>query len=536
MFENENFGIFSDFPGPVMTVAKGEKKPQKKKETAKKKPAGEVRYKTPARILFDSISAVEIREEGAFTKKEIFLKIAEITGYKVFSEQESGFMLRQVKEGYLVRPGYSSRIGKGGAGKSVLLEKLWELNAFVAEDGEEKDVCERIRKQIQTQYHMNTALYLLGDVYIPVPGEETKGSLDDLKFPILVSALTFYGETLEIGEEDYRAFMETEKTVPEEGTVTLSDAVIRKILATCLPEYADDLEYAVDTGENRIQVFHKSDLNRPAATIKKEETYPTDAVISLVFTRIQLSPEMFGGAKEATEKEIIRKLGKEYPEYSLERTELRYDKKERLIIPVLKSGKRGLGEYCLEDTAAYRYEESPLMAIRAYKECPDADGCVRGELELHIPRIPFPVLKEVIGFFWDVYVLHQTEAVAQIFYSRKTGMFKTYIPRQTVSRADVVFDRDYGLETDPDWILVMEIHSHGACQAFWSKTDNQDELSHRLYAVAGGFSDFRYDSAHIRVRGATGGYHVKVDAFCVFRFPQSREEMNKELAKVELAR
>ena len=49
---------------------------------------------------------------------------------------------------------------------------------------------------------------------------------------------------------------------------------------------------------------------------------------------------------------IARELKtKSYPEYSPERTEIQYDEAKKLIMPILKSGKRGAhDEYLLEET------------------------------------------------------------------------------------------------------------------------------------------------------------------------------------------
>ena len=78
----------------------------------------------------------------------------------------------------------------------------------------------------------------------------------------------------------------------------------------------------------------------------------------------------------------------------------------------------------------------------------------------------------------------------------------------------------------------MEIHSHGTYQAFWSSVDNEDEVSHRLYAVVGDFPHFNYDTKHILVRAATGTYHVQCNLWDIFERPVCPEDFSAKLGRV----
>jgi hypothetical protein len=350
-------------------------------------------------------------------------------------------------------------------------------------------------------------------------------------------------ECLEIGEEDYQTMTEATsfseenegEDTEEAGNDKISENVIESYLKTLFPDYSEDLAYAVNEDDNSIQIQHKDVFGNTTSTpgAKKETTYPTDATISLVFTKLELTPALFDGKKEVTAKDIIRYLGKKYPEYSPERTELQYDQKRKLIMPILKSGKRG---YDLQDTEEYRLEDSPIMKVRANKYGEKFLGCVPGDFQFHLPKIPFSVLKEIMGFFWDVYVFQRTEAIAQIYYDLVSETYEIYIPEQTASPSDVEFQRNTAMEHDEGKLLVMEIHSHGSYSPVWSETDNQDEISHRLYCVVGNLQDFRYDPSHIRVRAATGGLHVLVNPDLVFAFPETLVDFNPDLIKVNVIR
>ena len=313
-------------------------------------------------------------------------------------------------------------------------------------------------------------------------------------------------------EEQLSLIEETE----EDTDFTVTEDILVKVLTTFFPDYEKDLAYRYDSEKNMICVNHKNNAaqNNVAATVKKEELYPTDATISLIFTRLQLSGDLFGGKKEITKKEVLKYIGKQYPEYSPERTELVYDSKKKLIIPSLKSGKRG--SYCLKDEEDFRYERTPIMEILAFKEDRNPNGCVRGRVSYNLPKIPYAILKDVVDFFLKVFEEKGTEAVALIFYDKKNKNYEVHIPKQVAGDAFVEFERDISLELDESKYLVMEIHSHGRYGTFWSDTDNREELSHRLYAVVGSLKDFAYDDLHIIVRAATGGLQVKIPYESVF--------------------
>lgn len=166
-------------------------------------------------------------------------------------------------------------------------------------------------------------------------------------------------------------------------------------------------------------------------------------------------------------------------------------------MPLLKSGKRGA--YILEDKEAYRKEFSPMMDLLVEK----ATG--KGSFKWNLPKMPYRILYDAMHFFWDVYVLKKSEAIVLVYYDPDEG-YSMEVPKQRATGSVVEFDREFN-----DKLLVMEFHSHAGFPAFWSYQDDADELSHRLYAVAGNLSDFQYDAAHLIVRAGTGGYHLKVN-------------------------
>lgn len=528
-------GIFGDLIPMEETKKETKKKADKK---ADKKPAPvkkeEAKYTAPIKLVFDSIDSLEI-SEGTFTKKELFGKVHEATGVKLFKENETKFEVNKLQEGtYLVRPSYSCKYVKGCFGKNLLLEQMQTLTEIIEVEDESAEItAEAVKTFVTEKYGIDVTLYAVGDTYIPVPDVKEK-ELEEIKFPLNISALTLFGEMLEVSEEEYLEFKkEFECSETAEENEMVSKEVIKKILETYLPDYPD-MVFGYDQEKSTLQVGHKAVSGATAAaSAKKEDTYPTDATVSLVFTRMELTPEFFGGKKEVTKNELLKHIAKTYPEYSAERTDILFDKKKNLIIPTLRSGKRGAEDYLLEDGPSYRREVTPLMSVMALKEPVDKDGCVNGLVYYNLPKIPFDVLKKIMNFFWSVYIYKRTEAIAMIFWNKENESYETYIPEQTASYSDVEFERDTELELDQNKILVMEIHSHGFHKAFWSGTDNYEERAHRLYAVAGEIGDFMFDNEHLKIRACTGGRKVKVKAEEIFEFPKKVEEFHPWLGKIQ---
>ena len=523
---NSLFGDLGIFSGMMPVMDEKEKQPKKKteKKEGSSKPVKkleEQKYKAPLKILFDSTSLIELNDDKEYTDTDLFKEIDKIKNLNIFEKYKDQFSLKKIKaDTYLIRPSNQAKYEKGDSGNKILLEDVKEL-ALLFGDTEEKITAETVKEKLKELYKVDVDLYLIEDTYIPIPVNNKKNS-ENIKYPLRITALTMYGQILEFTKDDCEEFYESEEEqesllpVSENEDSNVSKDVLVKILKSFFPDYADDLSFTYDENENVIQVMHKRGEEAaldPKTATKKEETYPTNATLSLIFTKYELSPDMFSGKKEVTKKEIlnyIRKLG--YIEYSPERTEIRYEKKENLIIPLIKSAKRG---YYLDDNEAYRKEDTELMYICASKN----ENTENNKLIYHLPKVPFHLFKEIIYFFWDVYVFKGTEAAVQLYYNKKDNEYEIYIPEQEVTKTHVTFKRDIRRETDSNLILAAEIHSHGNYGAFWSAEDDREEVAHRIYGVIGDLKSFSYDKKHIKVRGATGGYHVVVNPNEIFEFP-----------------
>ena len=271
----------------------------------------------------------------------------------------------------------------------------------------------------------------------------------------------------------------------------------------------------------------------------KEVMYPTsDVTLSLVFTRISLTPEMFGGKEKVTEKELLKVITDDYPEYGDGRATVNYLKKEKLIVVSIKSAKKGAGLcHARFNADKDNFVEVKKKAISFVAENEDEhvlcyidleqddkphrieknaigifSGGVKGHSEFirHIPKIPRAIMEEIYTFFLAVknFMPRSNEAAAQIFWNKKQKEFFVYYPYQVVSTISVDFDRNTELEISKDNVLVMDVHSHGSIRPVFSSVDNRDEKGTRLFCVMGSMEDTT--SYHFSLRAGIAGNFIPV--------------------------
>jgi hypothetical protein len=103
------------------------------------------------------------------------------------------------------------------------------------------------------------------------------------------------------------------------------------------------------------------------------------------------------------------------------------------------------------------------------------------DIKLKLPKIPSPVIEKIIGFFFVIYHLYKSEAIALLYFNQKDQIFKFLIPKQEV-RLNIYggniiesYNVTYtGMPTPKGFIRIGTIHSHCNLPAFYSSTDEQD--------------------------------------------------------------
>lgn len=262
-----------------------------------------------------------------------------------------------------------------------------------------------------------------------------------------------------------------------------------------------------------------------------KEMYPTNAVISLIFHKIPLSPEMFGGREEVEAKDIIAFLAKDYPEFTEARTKLTYEKEGNYIFPTLKSSSKGavtygsreeclaaaekcpeyfLGNY-MENYTLFRYEKTPVSVT-------EAAFSAQGRFQWNLPKLPRQILDAITEFFERVAYEYEVEALVQIGYLPEYKRYRVVVPNQKVSKCKV--HTDDMMEFTSQCYHVMDIHSHNTMPAFFSQEDNEDEVASRVYGVMGYFGSGTPDMVF---RAATGGKFVTIDVSDVFDEAETEE-------------
>ena len=132
--------------------------------------------------------------------------------------------------------------------------------------------------------------------------------------------------------------------------------------------------------------------------------------------------------------------------------------------------------------------------------------------ELNVPLIPSSLLKQAVSFFKSIYSKHKSEVHIQFFYDLENEEYFINCPKQKVSRASVTYINDKELET-PNYILVLDMHSHGGMGAFFSATDDADEKDDRFFAVVGNITRHYPE---IKLRLSVGGKKIEIDIEDIF--------------------
>lgn len=177
-------------------------------------------------------------------------------------------------------------------------------------------------------------------------------------------------------------------------------------------------------------------------------------------------------------------------------------------------------EYILAANGVFLRAQNPhltaLIPVQSFPFTPIRGLCdLQPQITLHHPRLPYDLLTttladarthrnpsghliEVLYFF----TLEQAET--------PTHQFSVIKPAQTAGVAHVTHTHTALTPTDA---ILLELHTHGTMNAFWSGTDNRDEQGFCFYAVVG-----RLNQEHptIRLRVGIYGYFWEVPLSTLF--------------------
>ena len=128
------------------------------------------------------------------------------------------------------------------------------------------------------------------------------------------------------------------------------------------------------------------------------------------------------------------------------------------------------------------------------------------QIALKVPRLPEQLLTAMVN---DAGRMRASTGQLQetLYHVHHTGRAACVVkPRQKASSSHVASCSG----GEPD--IVLDLHSHGSMPAFWSATDNIDEVGFRFFAVIG-----RLDEApEIRLRLGVYGYFLSLPITALF--------------------
>lgn len=258
-----------------------------------------------------------------------------------------------------------------------------------------------------------------------------------------------------------------------------------------------------------------------AAAKKEPDVYDKDRSVHYAGHRIEVP------SREMKLEGVREMLEEQFPELSKERTEMLYDDEKGLVIPVLKGHRKG------------SKKRQPLAVHRDIPENPEkrpvflilgADGVyevrttqagsfvakiesarpVKEGMHLSVPKIPVELLKIAVDRFKE---FPRHEQLVNFIYDFGTGFYEVGIPEQEGSWTSV--DARGTKETEKRFI-VLQLHSHGTMRAFFSGTDDIDEVRTGLYGVIGRCHD---DVPEMMLRYSCGGKYRRILPPAVFDLP-----------------
>lgn len=257
---------------------------------------------------------------------------------------------------------------------------------------------------------------------------------------------------------------------------------------------------------------------KPGTKNKAPKTYPK---ISVYYAGNTIELPRSG----MTEDEIHAFLEDDYRELAKEHSELIHDEKRGLLIAYVKGQKKGASALSGKPLTVLREppeESSPdrrlfhLLAQDGVYEgrttqagtfVARVPACVaaRSGFELSVPKPPSALLAEVVARFKAT---PRVERLANVLYSN--GDYAVHWPAQDGTAASVEAD---GLVEDDETFVVVQLHSHGHLPAYFSQTDDNDEVRTGLYGVVGRLYE---DIPEVVFRFSAGGLYGFASAPEVF--------------------
>ncbi|KLA07030.1 hypothetical protein B4086_5506 [Bacillus cereus] len=161
-------------------------------------------------------------------------------------------------------------------------------------------------------------------------------------------------------------------------------------------------------------------------------------------------------------------------------------------------------------------------------------------IEMKIPKIPFKYWLMTLDFYKEIYARYRTEASVFFYWNLKDeeipqnlyrehkdgilmdGKLLVYCPKQRNTGVLSSFGQDKLLQwLEKHWQCIIETHSHHVMDAFFSSTDDRNEMKPRCYGV---FARINTEDAFL-TRFCAEGKHYFIEPTDVFEIPKRFKEV-----------
>lgn len=393
----------------------------------------------------------------------------------------------------------------------------------------------------------NIAIIQKDDKIVPIFDMKPLSS-EDITFPIRV--FIFGRGRLEITEEAYLEFITSLGNEINEGEIIKFDKdICEQLIVDKYPDFGDGhLEIQYNKDVNILVPTMKLKIAKVSIT-KGEKLYPTDAIISLVWTQYKLEPSIFGGEKEVTEKEIINYLSTIHCEYQPNTTTLIYDEKLNIIKPMYKGSSKGSNIELISNSKVlldrcdvekygyqlfeYLYKHNKTSKLFRVESTPVSltiapiNHNEGGRFEFRLPKVPFSIFRLINIFFEKVSTLYDTEVMLRLFYKKDTQGYYLELPVQRVTSSTIHAEFDQIIQMDYSYIHIADFHSHNKYPAFFSDIDNRDEKANLVYGVFGPYN--MNTDAKFCLRASTGGYYKNIKIDDLFTESKSKSIIDEDI-------
>ena len=214
--------------------------------------------------------------------------------------------------------------------------------------------------------------------------------------------------------------------------------------------------------------------------------------------RMELTKDDFSGKEKVSSDEILDFLKPKYRAFSSgkRKIDIVYERSENIVAVALISGEKGAASIAAFPMSAItpgfarkgpavivafpnsltpRVENTDIGTFSGMQAC---DGTVTGlSFKMALPKIPARLLFMILTEFRKT---REEEQMLQIYWNRKRKYYYVKRPEQVTGKASV----KYFLKHSKD-VLVLTVHSHNTMHAFFSSTDDNDEVYTGLFGVVG---------------------------------------------------